>query len=727
MKLLPNRELELLAAYVYPQGAWPLNSVRPTSGPKSTNPRTLEATEAVSETEELEVLRRHLIEVTAERDRLRVDNRRLRRRSSRSPQEARQLSLPLTDPGLDPLRADAEPVPALPLSGNCSPLSNKVRLFHSLFRGREDVFARLWWSSKSQKTGYSPVCKCFGNLIALPLQKEPVERGNTLFLDDSFRPHQDQWAFLASLERMEPSALEGIVREAVRRGQVIGVRASLSSEEEQPWVLMPSRSQQGPPLTGPVPGRIKAVKSNLIYVEKEGLSSQLLNRIKRLAAFQNPEFYKRQSLRLSTALTPRVICCAEEFSKHLAIPRGCSEELQEMLGRAGIELDIGNECFQGTKISVSFRGQLKPEQQTSASQLMHHNDGVLVAPSGYGKTVVGISLIASRGVNSLVLVHRRPLMEQWRAQLANFLDVPEESIGQIGGGKTKQTGFIDIAMFPSLIRKGRVEDLVAGYGQVIVDECHHLPAVTFEQVLRQVKARYVVGLTATPYRRDGQQPIILMQCGPVRHVIGQKDAGHERTVMHRLLCRNTAFAISDKDGGPSIHEIYSALIDDEPRNQLILGDMLQALDEGRSPILLTERRRHLEFFVAKLAKSVPHVIVLQGGLGIRQRRAVAEQLATIPPGEKRVLLATGRYIGEGFDDARLDTLFLAMPVSWKGTLVQYAGRLHRLYAGKTEVRIYDYADRDNRILMRMFQKRLRGYRAMGYETSQPDTKRNART
>jgi superfamily II DNA or RNA helicase len=459
--------------------------------------------------------------------------------------------------------------------------------------------------------------------------------------------------------------------------------------------------------------------SNLIYVEKEGLSSSLLNRIKRLAAFQNPEFYKRQSLRLSTALTPRVISCAEEFPKHIGIPRGCLEELQKLLGSAGIELDVVDESFQGTKIDVSFHGQLTPAQKMAASDLIRRDNGVLVAPSGSGKTVVGIYIIAARRINTLVLVHRRPLLEQWRAQLTSFLQVDQTTIGQVGGGRSRQTGFIDVAMLQSLVRKGQVDDLVAEYGQVLVDECHHLPAVTFEQVLRQVKARYVISLTATPYRRDGLQPIILMGCGLVRHTISQKVHESQGLLWHRLICRDTSFTFPLQEGEPSIHDIYAALVADEARNQLILNDLLQAVNEGRSPILLTEQREHLDFFASALAKSVPHVVVLHGGMGTRQRRAVAEQLTTIPDSEKRVLLATGRYIGEGFDDARLDTLFLAMPVSWKGTLVQYAGRLHRLHAGKAEVRIYDYVDRNSPTLMRMFQKRLRGYRAIGYEPQNP--------
>lgn len=353
----------------------------------------------------------------------------------------------------------------------------------------------------------------FGNLIALPLQKEACKKGNTLFLDHYLQPYEDQWAFLSSIQRMQPSEIDAIVNVDERNGQVIGVGISSTEENDEPWLKTPSRRQSEKVINFSLPERVKVVISDLIYVEKEGLPSQLLNQTKRIAAFQNPEFYKKQRIRLSTVLTPRVICCAEYFPKHIALPRGCLNELDELLKIHGVSIDIKDERFEGSEIDVSFHGQLTSLQQEASRVLLDHETGVFVAPPGTGKTIVGIYLISARKKNTLVLVHRRQLLEQWRVQLASLLGIDIREIGMIGGGRDKQTGFIDVAMFQSLIQKNEVKDIVSHYGHVIVDECHHVSAFTFEQVLRKVKAQFVLGLTATPYRRDGHQPIILMQSG----------------------------------------------------------------------------------------------------------------------------------------------------------------------------------------------------------------------
>jgi superfamily II DNA or RNA helicase len=556
----------------------------------------------------------------------------------------------------------------------------------------------------------------FGSLIALPLQHGPRALGNSVFLDQQLRPYPDdqQWSYLALLPRIGVATVEQIAREATDRGSVIGVRTAMIDEEDAaPWAQPPSRKRSPLVITEPIPKVVRAVLAQKLFVDKAGLPSPLINQIKRLAAFQNPEFYKKQSMRLSTATTPRVIACAEDLPRFVGLPRGCRTEFEALMRDYGVSVEVEDQRVGGERLPLQFQGKLTSVQQAAADALCADDIGVFVAPPGVGKTVVGTYLVAARGCSTLVLVHRQPLLDQWLAQLSLFLGLEPKQIGQIGAGKKTGNGQLDVAMIQSLVRKDCVQDIVAHYGQVIVDECHHLPAVSFERLLSEVKARYVVGLTATPRRRHGHHPITEMQLGPVRFAVNPKSHAAQRPFAHTLVVRETAFKTSCEKQS-SIQELYAALAADARRNRLILDDVIKALEQRRSPILLTERKDHLEYFGAELSRIARHVVVLQGGMSALARREVKRQLATIPDTEERLVIATGRYIGEGFDDARLDTLFLALPVSWKGTLIQYAGRLNRLHPAKQEVRIFDYVDREVPVLWRMFQKRLRGYRGLGY-------------
>ncbi|OIQ79445.1 type III restriction enzyme, res subunit [mine drainage metagenome] len=555
----------------------------------------------------------------------------------------------------------------------------------------------------------------FGNLIALPLQKAPREKGCSVFVNESLTPYPDQWAYLASVQRVSLMKAERVIQSVNMEGGVLGVKfVSIDEGTDDPWTLPPSRRLDDKPIDGPFPKAIEIVMANMAFIPKEGLPTALINKIVRSAAFQNPEFYKTQKMRRSTFGIPRIIGCAEDFSKHIALPRGRVDEAILLMETLGIDVKIRDERFKGDTIDVSFQGELRPEQTLAVREMIRHDTGVLCAPTAFGKTVAATAIIAERKVSTLILVHRTQLMDQWASRLSNFLGIDEKRIGKLGGGKRKSGGFIDIALMQSLNRKGAVDDCIANYGQIIVDECHHLSAFSFEQILKAAKARYVLGLTATPVRRDGHHPIIFMQCGPIRYRSNEKH--QHRPFDHEVIPRNTGFRMSA--GTDAIHEIYAFIANSQERNKQIVQDVKAAMAIGRSPLVLTERKDHLFLLAEQLKGCTEHIITLYGGMGTKQRRLEMEKLTSLPVGTTRLILATGKLIGEGFDDSQLDTLFLAMPISWRGTLQQYAGRLHRLHDGKKVVQIYDYIDENLPVLMRMFDKRMQGYRAMGYTNRQ---------
>ncbi|MCL5951374.1 MAG: DEAD/DEAH box helicase [Chloroflexi bacterium] len=559
----------------------------------------------------------------------------------------------------------------------------------------------------------------FGNLIALPLQKKPRDSGNSLFVDDNLVPYSDQWAFLSSVRRMSRREVEEAAGDLGMQDDLQGIPLPVSDEDaDQPWVAPPSRRSPDRLIVGPLPEQIDLVLGNQIYVPKSELAPSLRNRLIRLAAFQNPEFYQAQAMRLSTFGKPRVISCCEDFPKHLGLPRGCLDDLLGLFQSLSIRVKLTDQRVAGTPIELQFHGTLRPEQVKAAEELLKHDTGILAASTAFGKTVVAAYLIAHRRVNTLVIVHRRQLLNQWVETLSQFLGPCPKDIGQIGGGKHRATGLIDVAMVQSLGRRGIVDDVVGEYGHVIVDECHHISAVSIEQVIRQSKATYVLGLSATLVRKDGHHPIIFMQCGPVRYRVSDRTEAEKRPFRHRVIVRPTHFQMStDQQTGmfQSVQELYAMLAGDHARNQLIVDDVVATVQAKRVPVLLTERREHMEALAALLAPRVANLFVMAGGMGKKQRRKLAEQIAGVPADRPRVIVATGRYLGEGFDDARLDTLFLALPISWRGTLTQYAGRLHRLSDAKKEVLIYDYADLDVPVLARMYARRRTGYKAIGYE------------
>ncbi len=547
----------------------------------------------------------------------------------------------------------------------------------------------------------------FGNLIALPLQKGPREQGFSVFVDTDLRPYPDQWAYLASIHPMAAHDIEPTILRTTGGVHPLDVTFIDDEDLATPWKRENTTAKN---LAGPMPKSLTVTLANLIFFEKAQLPQALANRLIRLAAFQNPEFYRAQAMRLSVWDKPRVIGCAESYPQHIALPRGCLDAAMSLLRENGIACNLRDERTGGQPLDVSFVGSLRLDQEAAIAGMLPHDAGVLCAPTAFGKTVTAAAMIARRGVNTLVLVHRTELLEQWKERLQALLDVGKGLVGTIGGGKAKPTGKIDIAVMQSLSRHGDVNPLVENYGQVIVDECHHVGAVSFDAILKRAKAKYVLGLTATPIRRDGQQPIIFMQCGPIRHSAA-KSAGapHDLEVIPRS--RHTRIELPIDAG---IQDVFRHLANDPARTVAIAAEVRDAVAQGRKVLVLTERTEHLDAIRAELDGLQPEPFVLHGRMPKKQRAALVVDLDVLPPDVPRVLLATGKLVGEGFDHPPLDTLVLAMPVSWKGTLQQYAGRLHRAHVSKTDVRIIDFVDTGHPALLRMWDKRQRGYRAMGY-------------
>ena len=570
-----------------------------------------------------------------------------------------------------------------------------------------------------------------GNLIALPLQKSARKNSNSEFIDENFRAYDDQWAFLASIQKLSQNGLDHLIMELCP-GHELGI-LKIDEEEEKPWETKKEgiRLQQDD-----FPKKLEVVKANMVFIPKAGISQRALNKLKRLASFKNPMFYRQQAMRLPTHGHPRVISCAEETKDYLCLPRGCEPELFQEFEGLGIEIRLSDKSFAGKTIDVEFNGQLRDEQSIALKCLIQHDTGILSGTTAFGKTIVAIKLIAERKVNTLILVDKVSLLSQWKQRLMEFLTVNEplpdppaastkkrgrkkerSFIGQFGGGKNTLNGIVDVAVMQSLSRKGEVKEYVKNYGMIIADECHHASAFTYEQILKTANAKYVHGLTATPARKDGHHPILFMHCGPIRFRDNPKKQAENRPFDHYIVPRFTSLRLplNNDEKEVSIQDLYTEIMESEFRNQQIIEDVLKNYHQGRNCIVLSLRTAHVQLLAQKLKEEVPKVITLIGGMGKKTTRASFQELTNIPENRNFILVATGHFIGEGFDEPRLDTLFLAMPISWKGTLQQYAGRLHRLFKTKKEVRIYDYVDIRIKMLEKMYQKRLNGYAFMGYK------------
>lgn len=562
----------------------------------------------------------------------------------------------------------------------------------------------------------------FGNLVALPLQGQARRKENSVFVDNDFLVYKDQWAFLYNLKKIQESTIDQLLR--LHYQEELG-KLSMSSEHK-PWVTpLPQNITQED-----FHAKVEIIKADKLYIPLKAVSAKVLNHLKRIAAFKNPEFYSKQALRLSTYAIPRIISCFDITNEYLAMPRGCEDATRSFLNDNAVTYTITDKTNHGNKISVSFQGEEREEQLEAINALLPYTNGILHATTAFGKTVTAAAIIARKKVNTLILVHSKALLKQWHDRLTEFLNIDypkhEEKnkrgrrkvfspIGCFDSSGNTLHGIIDIALIQSCLDEDGVKPFVQDYGMVIVDECHHVSSITFEQVLMSIKAHTIYGLTATPIRKDGHQPIIFMQCGPIRFSTDVKSQIAKQSFDRFLIPRFTSYN-SILEDRLSIATLYKYLSEDEIRNNLIVEDICKAVNTGRTPIILTNRTAHVSVLAEKLKATIKNVISLTGAGTTREKREAMQRLQTIPDSEQLVIVATGKYVGEGFDYPRLDTLFLALPISWKGLLTQYAGRLHREYEGKKDVRIYDYIDIHEPICDSMYRKRLKGYAAIGYKT-----------
>ncbi|NRA83547.1 MAG: DEAD/DEAH box helicase family protein [Gammaproteobacteria bacterium] len=561
----------------------------------------------------------------------------------------------------------------------------------------------------------------FGNLIALPLQFEPRKSHHSIFIDRSGNSYNDQWAKLAATQKVSPEQLQqllNVLRNDIKTTPELGTNNNEADEtlDLLPWQKL---SEKDVDKISNCPNELMLVLADQIYIPIDKLPGKLTSKLKRCAVFSNPKFYKKQALRMSTFGTSRYVCSAHIESNYLMLPRGCLGTVESILQQQSVLLNYSDKRYQGEPlVSIKFTGKLKPQQSKAMNAMLKSDNGILVTVTGFGKTVVILALIAKRKVNTLILVHNRQLAQQWQAQAEVFLNHTE--IGSLLGGKDKLSGQVDIATYQSLVSKnGRdINAAIENYGQIIVDECHHLPASNYESLIKSTRAKYIHGITATPKRRDGLEKLMHYQLGDVLYKAKREKLQFEQFVTTRETRVSFPPSWFEAETKPHISAIYQHLTTDERRNKTIVLDIVKAVTTEHSVMVLTERREHIEILSKLLCNSNIKVIELHGGISAQQRQQrikfLKESHDIKDSSDPFVIVATGKYVGEGFDLPHLDTLFITLPIAWKGILTQYAGRIQREWSTKKQIRVYDYID-DFPMLKRMWNKREKGYRALGYK------------
>ena len=572
-----------------------------------------------------------------------------------------------------------------------------------------------------------PEDSAVGNLIALPLQGKALQDGNSAFIDGNWNAYPNQWETLFNKPRLSQGFLEEEIKEWSNTIDNIAANAA-ESDREKPWNRMQHFNKND------VEGKLHIVLSNGIYVDNTNLKAAMQNRIRRMAAISNPVFYKNQAIGTSNYDTARWIYLGKDhLSGYIQIPRGLQDELWENIKQADIDYEMEDERQQGRKINVDFKGELRPEQDKALKELIRYDNGILHAATAFGKTVVSSAIIAQKKINTLIILESSALIEQWKEALEKFLNINEglptyetktgrvrkrkSLIGTLQGAHDSMTGIIDIAMAGSLCKKGKYHKMMNEYGLVLIDECHHSASETIANVLKEVKAKYVYGVTATPKRGDGLEKINYMLIGPIRYSYTAKEKAKEQGIQHLVYPRFTRTVpprgvITDK---MHPNEAYEIIHNNDVRDEQIIEDVKNCVAAGRTPVVLSRYKDHSEKFYERLKNYADHVFLMTGNNSKKEHRKILEQMHQVDKNESLILIATGSLVGEGFDFPRLDTLFMATPVSFRGVVEQYAGRLNRDYAGKENVIIYDYVDNHIPMFNNMYMKRLKAYKQIGYE------------
>ncbi len=545
----------------------------------------------------------------------------------------------------------------------------------------------------------------YGNLIALPFQSEPSKYNNTVFLDRNFIPFDEQYSYLSKIRKMDYDEVCNVIKVLSENtidisSESIEIKKEIKDKQKNDFDF---------------PRNISVVLNNMVCIDKANLSSSVKSCFRRLATFANPEFFKKQRMRLSVHNVPMVIDCSKENDKYLMIPRGKFEYLCELCNENNVKMNIIDNRNCGQKINIKFNGKLRNEQKIALNEMLKYENGILEAPTGFGKTVICCKLIEKRNVNTLIVTFNLSLLKQWKERIKEFLNI--DDVGQIGGNKNTLTNKIDVASIKTIYNDGKFTDIVKNYGMIIIDECHHSSAYTYEAALNMMTAKYVYGMSATPEKENGHTPIIKMQCGDIRYKVNMKEYNKKLNLSMKVYRKNVHLNFVNKNiTDYKINEIYDLISKDVIRNNIVVNDIETEFKKGKNILVLTERIEHLEYLYERLLNITENIIIYRGGLGKKIVKKYDEMNSNIiENNENKIIIATSSCIGEGFDDSSLEVLFLTMPISSINRIVQYTGRLHRKNENKKEIIVYDYVDDNFSMIRNMFLKRKKAYEKVGYE------------